>query len=487
MAKKNPHKRNSGKYVQLDINLTPKQAMFTQQKKAAEVLYGGAAGGGKSYGQLIDALLYALEYPGIKQILFRNSFPELNRTLILNSLSLYNKDLAVYNATNRQWRFYNGSTIDFGYLEKDAQVMIYQGAEYDVIRFDELTHFSQFQYDYMKSRLRGVNDFPKQMKSTSNPGNRGHYWVKGKFITGKKPIKIYETELTSTIFIPAKVQENTYLMAADPDYVKRLKQLGEKEKKALLDGDWDIFEGQSFSSFSHDIHVIEPFEIPSHWYRWIAVDNGYTDPFAWYFMAVDEFGTVYVYREFTRDYDDPKLTYTRQAERVVELCERVDKETMEIEKERIEYIVAGHDAFAVSPTTRTSSTPQGKSLIDYYEEAGLSGFIRPITDRKLKKAVLVEYLEPFEDVEGALTSKLKIFSNCHKLIETIPLQVDDEKDPEKVAETSIDHWVDALCYGLLSFHKSKTNPIRSSLPPIAQHKQKLSNVIKFRKRHVSNL
>ena len=482
MAKDNRRSANGGKVVTLDINVTPKQKMFCDAKEAFEVLYGGAAGGGKSYGQLIDAMLYALAYPGIKQILLRNSFPELNRTLILNSFTLYNPDLCTYNSTNKKWTFYNGSIIEFGYLEKDMDVMNYQGAEYDVIRFDELTHFTLYQYDYMKSRCRGVNDYPKQIKSTSNPGNRGHYWVKGKFLTGKKPLNVYKYGLTSTQFIPARVQENNFLMDADPDYVKRLMQLPDQERKALLDGDWDIYEGMSFEKFSQDIHVIKPFEIPDHWYRWMCVDNGYTDPFAWYWMAVDEFGTVYVYREFTRMYEDPKLTYTQQAEKVKEKCLKVNKDTMELEEERIEYIVAGHDAFAVMPTTRTSQTPQGKSLIDYYEEAGLSGFTKPITDRKLKKAVMIEYLEPYPDQEGKPTAKLKIFDTCKVLIEMIPMQVNDENDPEKVAETKIDHWIDAICYGLLSYHKSATKGLTQDLPPIAKHKQRLGRVIHMKRR-----
>lgn len=483
MARKNPHSRNrGGRYVKMDITLSPKQKRFNEENEAFEVLYGGAAGGGKSYGQLIDAFLYALKYPGIKQILFRNTFPELNRTLILNSFTIFNQELCSYNSTNKQWRFFNGSLIDFGYLEKDQDVMIYQGAEYDVIRFDELTHFTLFQYSYMKSRCRGVNNFPKQIKSTSNPGSRGHYWVKSKFITGKLPLTKYETELTSTIFIPAKVQDNSFLMESDPDYVKRLMQLNEQERKALLDGDWDVYEGQSFEKFSPDIHVVEPFDIPEHWYKWMACDNGYTDPFAWYWFAVDEFGTVYVYREFTREYEDVKLTYTQQAEKVLEMSSFVNMDTLEIEQEKIKYIVAGHDAWAKMPVTKTSATPEGKSIIDYYEEAGLTGFIKPITDRRLKKAVVIEYLEPFENHMGVPDAKVKIFSSCKKLIEMIPMQVNDEDDPEKVAETNIDHQIDSFSYGLLSFHKSFTKSVTPEDPPIKKHKKQLSKVVQFKRR-----
>jgi len=152
----------------LDIDITEKQNLFINSE-AFETLFGGAAGGGKSYGQLVDSLLYALEYPKSKQIIFRRTFADLEKSLIRVSLSFFPQDVAVYNSSKHIWRFKNGSIIDFGYIDKESDVYQYQSAEYDVIRFDELTHFTEYMYVYMISRCRGANNFPKGIKSSTNP------------------------------------------------------------------------------------------------------------------------------------------------------------------------------------------------------------------------------------------------------------------------------------------------------------------------------
>lgn len=137
----------------MDIEITEKQEQFISST-AFETLFGGAAGGGKSYGQLVDALLYALEYPGSKQIIFRRTFPDLEKSLIRTSLGFYPREAAEYNAGNHVWKFKNGSIIDFSYIGRENDVYQYQSAEYDVIRFDELTHFTEYMYSYMISRCR---------------------------------------------------------------------------------------------------------------------------------------------------------------------------------------------------------------------------------------------------------------------------------------------------------------------------------------------
>ena len=153
----------------LSLSITKKQHAFITAS-ATEVLFGGAAGGGKSYGQLIDTLLYAFRYPGSRQLLLRRTFPELEKSLIRMSLSLFPRSLYTYNGSTHTGKFPNGSLVDFGYCATENDVFQYQSAEYDVIRFDELTHFTAFQYLYLISRLRGVNGYPKQVKASTNPG-----------------------------------------------------------------------------------------------------------------------------------------------------------------------------------------------------------------------------------------------------------------------------------------------------------------------------
>ena len=165
----------------MDISITTKQEAFINSE-AFETLFGGAAGGGKSYGQLTDALLYALQNPKSKQIIFRRTFADLEKSLIRVSLEMYPKEIATYNSSKHTWKLKNGSIIDFGYIDNEKDVYQYQSAEYDIIRFDELTHFTEYMYVYMISRCRGANNYKKGIKSSTNPGGVGHNWVKERFV-----------------------------------------------------------------------------------------------------------------------------------------------------------------------------------------------------------------------------------------------------------------------------------------------------------------
>lgn len=189
-------------------------------------------GGGKSRGQLTDALLYALKYPGSKQLILRRTFPDLERSLIREHLSFYplKGKIYTYNSSTHRGQFKNGSTLDFGYLDSEMDVYQYQGAEYDTIRFDELTQFTEYMYLYLISRLRGVNDYPKQVKSSANPGGIGHAWVKERFIDIGPPDEVHSVTdqqsgtQSTRLFIPSRVTDKRALMQSDPDYIKRLER-----------------------------------------------------------------------------------------------------------------------------------------------------------------------------------------------------------------------------------------------------------------------
>ncbi|MBO7170946.1 MAG: terminase family protein, partial [Clostridia bacterium] len=275
--------------------VTEKQLAFLRAD-ATEVLFGGAAGGGKSYGQLVDAMRYALRYPGSKQLVLRRTYAELEKSLIRVYLGLFPREIYSYNATGHVGRFKNGSLLDFGYCAGENDVFQYQSAEYDVIRFDELTHFTEFQYLYLMSRLRGANGFPKQIKSATNPGGVGHAWVKGRFIDPAPPQTVFGDGKTTRIFLPSKIDDNPYLTAGDPAYKTRLLSLPENQRKALLYGDWNIFEGQYFPEFSEADHVIDPFPIPADWRRYRTIDYG-LDRLACLWVAISPEGDFYVYKE----------------------------------------------------------------------------------------------------------------------------------------------------------------------------------------------
>lgn len=223
------------------------------------------------------------------------------------------------------------------------------------------------------------------------------------------------------------------------------------EEEALIAG-----VNVSFPEFSESIHVCEPFVIPSHWKRWGAVDNGYNDPYAWYKFAVSEDGIVYVYYEQSRWRNEPQTIYSEQAQEFANSLVGID-EHGDMNVEKLDYIVAGLDAW--HGHHRDTS---GKTLIDYYREGGLKsvGFVMAVTDQRLRKATLHEYLKPWKDENtGKVTARLQIFSTCEYLISTLPQLVNDERRPEIVADMSdINNPYDALGYGLISYHKKATPP-----------------------------
>ncbi len=230
-------------------------------------------------------------------------------------------------------------------------------------------------------------------------------------------------------------------------------------------------EATAFPEFDSEIHVCEPFDIPEHWRKWLSVDNGYDHPFCWLWFAVNEDGDVYVYREYTREKDDPKVLYTEQAFRVAELSTNASLRDgdLYIVPEDLDFCAAGLDAW----NTHHRDT-SGKTLIDYYRDGGVKqGFKKPITDRRLRKAVVHEYLKVIKEGENK-RSKLKIFNTCKHLISTLPQLPKDNNDPEKVADCSIDNQYDSLSYGLVTYHVEKSAGLGQETPLIRKHKDAIA-------------
>lgn len=422
----------------MDISITKKQQKFINSE-AFETLFGGAAGGGKSYGQLVDALLYALKYKKSKQIIFRSTFADLEKSLIRVSLEVYPLSIADYNSSKHTWKFQNGSIIDFGYIQYEKDVYQYQSAEYDVIRFDELTHFTEFMYTYMISRCRGANPYPKRIKSSTNPGGVGHTWVKERFIDIGEPNTVHTCKLetgqeVTRIFIPSLVTDNKFMLSYDPDYIKRLDALPEKERKALKYGDWDIYDGMFFPEFKRRIHVIEPFQIPDAWNRYIAMDYG-LDMFAVLFVAVDTKGKAYVYNEI------------HKSNLIVSEARQTLKSIMRQYKYKFIY---------APPDLWNRNRDTGKSTAELFLKGGIhltkasnnriAGWLNVKEWLKVKKVRHEQTGELYED------SDLKIFSNCINLIKYLPQLQRDEKDPNDVATEPHEptHITDALRYFCVS-------------------------------------
>ena len=418
--------------MNIDLSITEKQDLF-MKSPAFETLFGGAAGGGKSYGQLVDALVYALKYEKSKQIIFRRTFPDLERSIIRTSLELYPREIASYNSSKHTWAFQNGSIIDFGYIDNENDVYQYQSAEYDVIRFDELTHFTEYMYTYMISRCRGANGYPKHIKSSTNPGGVGHVWVKERFIDIGKYGEVHECrletgEVTTRLFIPSFVTDNKFLMDRDPDYIKRLDALPEKERKALKEGNWDIFDGQYFKDFDRSVHVIEPFMIPQEWDRYRAIDYG-LDMLACYWIAIDPQGHEFVYKELY----EKDLIISDAAKRILELTGD--------DKIRITY---------APPDLWNRRNDTGKNAYDIFRENGVI-LTKSSNNRVLGWYAVQEHLK-IEDKKDEQTGeeikipKLRIFNTCLNLLRTLPVIQRDEKNPNDCAKEphELTHAPDAL-------------------------------------------
>ena len=409
--------------MNLDYSITPKQRLFIETE-AFETLYGGAAGGGKTFVQALDALLYAMRYQGSRQLILRRTYKELERSMVPQTMRLYPARLAQYNVSGHVWRI-GRSIIELGYIATEGDVTQYQSAEYDVIRFDEMTHFTESQYTYMISRVRGTSGLPKHVKCTANPGSVGHANAKSRFIDIGAPMQVHVCKGGSRLFIPAKLEDNPFLMEADPEYEERLKNLPHDVYIALREGNWDYYVGQYFTEFKREIHVCAPFEIPDYWRRYVALDYG-LDMLAAYWIAVDEADNATVYREVY----EPNLIIPQAAKRLREANGG-------------EYITAW---FAPKDLwNRRQET--GRSVADIFAEEGV--YLDQVSNGRIAGWYeLKRRLEPVPDEFGALRPRLRMFDTCVNLIRTLPALQHDEKHPNDCATEphEVTHAPDALRY-----------------------------------------
>jgi len=416
-----------------------------------EVLYGGAAGGGKSYAMLADPLRY-MQHPQFSGLLLRHTTEEL-RELIWKSQEMYPKIYPGIKWSERkmQWIAPSGARLWFSYLDRDEDVLRYQGLAFSWVGFDELTQWSTpFAWNYMRSRLRSTApDLPVYMRATTNPGGPGHAWVKKMFIDPSAPNKAFwatdiDTAQTLTYpaghskagqplfrrrFIPAMLVDNPYL-AQQGDYETMLLSLPEHQRKQLLEGNWDVSEGAAFAEFNRSIHVIEPTDIPRNWVKFRACDYGYGSFSAVLWFAVSPSEQIIVYREL----------YVSKV-----LAKDLARMVMELEQNdgQIRYGVLDSSCWHKRGDTGPSLAEQMIKEGCRWRPSDRSAGSRVAGKNEIHRRLQVD--------EFTEEPRLVIMSNCTNLIAQLPILPLDKSNPEDIdTKVTFDHLYDALRYGVMS-------------------------------------
>lgn len=420
----------------------PKQVEFFKSRKKY-VAFGGARGGGKSWAARTKMILLATYYPGIQILLLRRTLKELRGNHIIPLMQQLH-GLADFKSQEKEFVFENGSRITLGYCQAETDVLQYQGQAYDVIFLEEATQFTEFQFQSLTESNRSSGlckvKFEPRMYFTCNPGGVGHAWVKRLFVDRdyRQSERAEDYEL-----IRSYVYDNKFLIENSPDYIRTLENLPEDRRRAMLEGDWDIFEGQYFGEFNRDIHVIEPFVIPSHWKRYRVLDYG-LDMLACYWIAIDTQGKAYVYKELYKS----GLVISDAARAIKDMTEP---------SEHIYTTIAPPDLW-----NRRQET--GKSAEELFSNNGI--YLMKADNNRVQGWYNVKvWLKPYKDEQEITTASIVFFKNCVNLIRCLPQLQYDEKDPNDVANEphELTHAPDAIRY-FLAGRPSRTDTIRTALP-----------------------
>ena len=426
----------------------PKQELF-MLADTHDVGFGGSRGGGKSWSVRTKAKLLCAFYPGIKTLIIRRTYRELQNNHI-NFLLEELKGVAKYNKSDKVFTFANGSTITFGYCNADNDVLQYQGAEYDVIFLDEATQLREEWIKKIKACCRGVNGFPKRVYWTMNPGGESHGYVKRLFIDKRYEEGENPEDYT---FIQSLLTDNLILMETQPDYIKQLEALPPKLRQAWLEGRWDVFEGAFFEEFRQTpdpqkcyeagisveealeerrwTHVIKPFEPPKEWKIYRSYDFGYGKPFSVGWWAVDYDGVAYRILELYGCTQTPnegvKWSPKEQFDRVVE----IENTHPWLKGKRIQGVA--------DPSIWDTS--RGISVAEEAEKHRI--WFEPGDNHRIAGWMQIHERLRFDENGHAM---MYFFDNCKAIIRCMPLMMYDEHKPEDLDTDLEDHCLDDCRY-----------------------------------------
>ena len=441
-----------------------RQKLFLKADKKY-IAFGGARGGGKSWGVRVKAALLCLEYPGIKCMIVRKTYPELTENHInpmCAMLRCYHPDkaerIASYNDSKKNITFPNGSRILFRYCDTDKDAQRFQGTEADVLFVDEATHQSEERMKKLTACVRGVNNFPKRIYLTCNPGGEGHGWVKRLFVD-----RVYKDgeDPEDYMFIQSLVTDNKALMESNPDYLRQLEALPARLRKMWLEGEWDLYDGMFFDDLRLEpdkeqckkagitveearqqgrwTHVIEPFDLNTGscraWKIYRSYDFGYAKPFSCAWWAVDFDGTMYRILELygCTDTPDEGLKWTPD-QQFAEIA-RIEREHPWLKGRNIQGVA--------DPAIWDRS--RGDSIADTAIKYGV--YFTSGDHERLPGWMQCHYRLQFDENGYA---RCYIFSNCKGFIRTIPLLMYDEHKPEDLDTSQEDHIADEWRYMCMS-------------------------------------
>lgn len=454
----------------LNLELHEKQGIAFDSP-ANEILYGGAAGGGKSHLMRIAAIVGCASIPGLQVYLFRRIRDDLIKNHMEGPKG-FRSILASWvlcgfvKIVDDEIRFFNGSRIYLCHCKDEKDIYKYQGAEIHFLLIDELTHFTEAMYRFLRNRVRMVGlDVPKQWASKfprilagANPGNIGHLWVKATFVDNADTYDIREMPDEEggmkRQFIPALLEDNPSMSQDDPGYEKRLQGLGsESLVRAMRYGDWDVIEGAFFDCWDPKRHIVRPFTLPDHWLRFMSGDWGSAKPFSfgWWAVVSD------TYKVENKDYQ--ALTLPRGC--MVRYREwygaKKPNEGLKLHADAVARGIKEREAKdTVKPTYRMLDPAAfaengGKSIADAM--AGEKVYFKPADNARVPQRGA---MGGWDQMRGRLVGDedgnpmIVTFSTCHDSIRTIPALQHDQARAEDIDSDGEDHAGDDWRYGCMS-------------------------------------